>query len=219
MKSTGIAICLLFFLFTGMAQQIQVRENLEEIDDGINNALVVDIPDADKNDVSRSWRKLMNGAGAKVSGKTDIVAERVKIPLITTDTLVVFTTLVQRDSYVHMICGFRINGTYLSSLNDITAYNEAVRIVTNFALEQARLAVQKQIDDQKDKLLKLERKFKNLDEENKKLSRNIEDYTNKIKEAQSNISKNEKEKEQTSKDIDEQRKVVEVVQRKLMEIK
>lgn len=219
MKSVGLIICLLLLGLTGRTQQITVHESLEKINDGLNNAIVVEIPAVKKNDVSSAWRKLMKGAGAKVSGKTNIEAANVKIPLITTDTLFVFTSLEQKSDYVRMVSGFRIRNTFITSVNNPAAFREAERIIQNFALNQARSAVQVKVDVEKNKLNKLETTFKKLDADNKKLSKNIEDYTSKIQSAQATIEKNEKQKEKTSKEIEEQRKSLETVHKKLLEIK
>lgn len=219
MRSLIFTFCIAFSMSSLTAQQITVRENLEKIDDGINNALVVDIPEANKDVVSRAWRKLMNGAGAKVSGRTDIEAENVKIPLITTDTLWIFTSLDQKDGYVRLVSGFRIKNTFLSSTNNPSAYREAERIVQNFALDQAKNAVQEKVDNEKKKLSRLQKDFNDLDEENAQLSKDIENYNNRIKKATTTISENEKKKESTAKDIEKQKKIVDEIVRKLLDIK
>jgi peptidoglycan hydrolase CwlO-like protein len=211
-------VCILA-VFSSPAQQIVVKENLEKVGGGINNALVVNIPEADKDNVSKAWRKLMNGSGAKVSGRTEIDAENVKIPLITTDTLFIFTVLDQKDGYVHQASAFRIKGEYLSSVNNPSAYREAERLVYNFAFDQARNAVQEKVDKEKRKLARLEKEFTDLDTENKDLAKDIETYTNRIQKAQATIKDNEKKKETTSRDIEQQRKVVDLVIKKLSEIK
>ncbi|MHC1707902.1 MAG: hypothetical protein AB9842_10310 [Bacteroidales bacterium] len=219
MKTVTIIIITIFFAFMANAQQISVKENIEKIAGGINNALVVNIPEADKDDVSKAWRKLMNGSGAKVSGRSDIEAENVKIPLITADTLFIFTSLDQKDGYVKQISAFRIQGVFLSSVNNPSSFREAERLIYNFAFDQAREAVQEKVSREKKLLARLEKEFNDLDSENKDLAKDIENYTKRIQKAQETIKANEKKKESTSKDIEKQKQTVEDVLKKLSNIK
>ena len=214
-----VLIAMVFITISLRGQQIVVKENIEKIAGGINNALVVNIPEADKDDVSKAWRKLMNGSGAKVSGRTDIEAENVKIPLITSDTLYVFTSLDQKDGYVRQVSAFRIKGIFLSSTNNPGAFREAEKLVYNFAFEQAREAVQEKVTKEKKILARLEKEYNQLDTENKELNQDIDNYTKRIEKARATIKDNEKKKEDTSRDIEKQRNVLETVLKKLSEIK
>ncbi len=205
--------------FAISAQQINVTENLENIGEGINNALVVQIPETSRNDIISAWKKLMKGSDGKVSGKSEMMTDNAKIPAISPDTVDIYTNFEQKDGYVKMVAAFKISRGFLSSSSAPVEYKEAERIVRNFAVEQARSVVESRLSDDKSKLSKLERKFSDLEEENNNLTKDIENYNKRIEQAQKQIQDNIKTKEKLSKDIESAQKTVEKTQEKLQGIR
>lgn len=209
----AILVCLMFSQSFG--QKTKVSESEEKIGNGKNNALVVNILEANEDEVAKAWRDKMKDADAKVSGKSDMFADNAVLPLISSNTVDVYAIFEQKDGYVKMAVAFDLGGAFLNSRDHAQAYKEAEKMIYKFAVDMSKAAVQAQIDTQQAAYSKMENSFNSLGKDNERLNRDIEDYTKKIEDAKKKIEENTAEQERTKSEMDAQSKIVEELQKKL----
>lgn len=108
-----------------------------------------------------------------------------------------------------------LGGAYVNSKEFKEKYDEAEKMMLNYALSVTREQTKEQLEDQQKALKKLESDQKSLEKKNTNLHSDIEDYKKKIAKAEEDIKTNVKQQEETKAKIEAQKKLVEDVQKKL----
>lgn len=221
MKKLLTIVCSLTLSMT-FAQKISIRvnESNENIGGGKNPSLVVSIYDASPEDVESKWRSLMKDYRAKVSTKEGVFADNAIISEINgNNTIDVYARAEKgKDNEVKFIVAFDLGGAFLSASNNKEKFNEAKKIVNEFALKTTREAIAGQRkaavkvmenlqDDQKD----LERDHAKLTSNIEDYKQKIEDYKKKIKDAEDQQVKNKAEQEKKKAELEAQKKVVDAI--------
>lgn len=214
-----IALLPIVFTLYVSAQKIEVIENKEDLGGGKNPALTVIIPDADESDVEKAWKSLMKDYNAKMSNKDGIFADNAVITEISANTIDVYATAKKDDKGVKLCVAFDLGGAFISESTHSTEYKAAEKIIEKFATEMAKKAVAKKLEDAKDKQKDLEGNLSELVKKKGKLEKDIEDYKKKISDAEADIVTNKSDQEKAAKHIEEQKNAVEVIQKKLDDIK
>jgi hypothetical protein len=218
MKKLLALLPIVFSLYVS-AQKIEVKESKEDLGGGKNSALTVIIPDADASDVEKAWKSLMKDYDAKMSNKDGIFADNAAITDISVNTVDVYASTEKKDDGIKLMVAFDLGGAFISESTHSTEYKAAEKIVEKFATEMAKKAVQKKLDDAADKQKELENNLASLVKKKEKLEKDIEDYKKKITSAEEDIVLNKSDQEKAAKLIEEQKKAVEVIQKKLDDIK
>ena len=200
-----------------LAQKIKVTESTENVGGSKKNALVVNIYNTDPSDIESKWKSLMKDYRGKTSTKDGVFADNAVItPINGNNTIDVYAKTVKgKDGEVKLMVAFDLGGAYLNSSEHKDKYNEAQKIVYEFAVKTTREAIAGQRKEAEKQLEKIEDQQKDLTRSNEKSSSNIDDYKKKIedykqriKEAEDNIAKNKTELEKKKQEFDAQKKVV-----------
>ncbi len=206
----------IFLLTTAVnAQKTKVSESTEKIADGKYNCLVVTISEADDDDVIKAWKDKMKDTGAKVSGKSEMFADDATITSISSNTIDVYSIIEEKDGSVKFIVAFNLGGAYLNSRDHASGYKAAEKMVYDFAVSQAKEAVNKQLAVQQGLIKDTEKKIGDLTKDNEKMARDIEDYKKRIEEAEKSIETNKSEIENSNKALEEQNAALKELEKKL----
>ncbi|HEY4798017.1 MAG TPA: hypothetical protein VII99_02970, partial [Bacteroidia bacterium] len=184
-----IHLCAAAFLFFGMAGisagqkiSIKVTESTEHIGGGKNPALVVSIYDASPSDVESEWKSLMKSYKGKVSTKDGVFADNAVISAINGNNTIDVYARAEKvsDGETKLIVAFDLGGAFLSSSNNKDKYNEAKKIVNDFAIKTTKDAIADQRKTAEKLLSSLQDDQHSLEKKQDKLNSNIEDYKAKI---------------------------------------
>ncbi|MGL4598002.1 MAG: hypothetical protein ACRCYO_10750, partial [Bacteroidia bacterium] len=115
---------------------------------------------------------------------------------------------------VKFIVAFQLGETWLSSTNNKDSYNEAEKIVADFARKLTKDGMGALVKVEQKKLEKLKEEQSDLEKKNKDLKGDIEGYKEKIKKAEDDVKTNETDQSKKKLDIEAQQKVLEAAQEK-----
>ncbi|MFI5164359.1 MAG: hypothetical protein ACHQHP_03825 [Bacteroidia bacterium] len=199
---------------------IKVTESTEKIGGGKNSAFVVSIYDTDPEDIQSKWKSEMKGYKAKVSIKDEVFADNAVITAINgNNTIDVYAkTEKMKDGEVKFIVAFDLGGAFLSSSSSKDKYEEAKKMISDFAIKTTkesiagqRKAAEKVLDKIQDQQHDLEKQQTKLNSSIEDYKAKIEDYQKRIKDAQADLEKNKADQEKKKKEVTDQKKVVETV--------
>lgn len=216
------AIIIIAFFITASAQKINIRvnESTEHIGGGKNPAFTVNIYDATPEEVESKWKSLMKDYKAKVSTKEEVFADNAVISAINGNNTIDIHAKTEKvkDGETKFIVAFDLGGAFLSSSNNKDKFNEAKKMVYDFAIKTTKDAIAGQRKAEEKKLDKLNDEKRSLEKQQEKLTSNIEDYkakieeyNRKIKEAQDELSKNKTEQEKKKAEVEVQKKIVDAI--------
>ncbi|HRZ41645.1 MAG TPA: hypothetical protein P5228_02965 [Bacteroidales bacterium] len=214
-----MVLFLLLLPFFAGAQSISVTHVQAFIANGTNNALAVNVPEANSREVSDAWKKFMKKKGATLTGLTEILAENARFDVISPDLMDVYAIFNQKEGFVEMIVAFKTGTGFIYPATSPVAYGAAEKIVKDFAMKQARDGIGQRLAGEKSELKKLSNKEKKFRKQEKKLNKQIAKYNRKIDKARKEIESIGLANEQLVKDIEAARSRVAETERKLKEIK
>ena len=177
---------LILPLFLG-AQPITVTHVQTFIANGTNNALSVNIPDAQSQVALEAWKNLMKKSGGELTGETEVLARNAKIAGISPDVMDVYAQFHQKEGFVEMLVAFKTGTGFIYPATSPVAYGEAEKLVKEFAYKQSADALKKRLSGEKKDLKQLVKNEKKLKKENRKLDKQIAKYQRKIERAQKRI--------------------------------
>lgn len=200
------------------AQKIKVSESVEKIANGKNNSLVVSIPEANSKDVVKAWKDKMKGYGSKVSGKKEMFVDNASILNISQNTIDIYAKVESKKNEVVLITAFDLGGAFLNSKSHSDGYKNAEKLIYDFAVEQAKKAIQVKIDEQEKIAGKFNKEIESLTKENEKLNKSIEDYKNRIAKAEKDIEKNKSSIEDNKRSFEKENSTLKDLKSKLNKV-
>jgi len=225
MKPKHFVVIAGFFIGTitdASAQKISIKvsESNEHIGGNKNPALVVNIYDATPDEVESKWKSLMKDYKGKISTSDGVFADNAVISAINgNNTIDVYAKAEKvKDGETKLIVAFDLGGAFLSSSNNKDKFNEAKKLVNDFAIKTTKDAIANQRKTAEKLLSSLEDEQHSLEKKQEKLNSSIEDYKSKIedynkriKDAQDDLAKNKTEQEKKKAEVDVQKKAVDAV--------
>ena len=218
MKKNILTIILIAVSVIAFGQKTKVKESVIKIGDGKNNALIVNINGADADDVIKAWKDKMKSTGAKVSGKKSMFADDATMMSISSNTMDIYSEISDKGEYVELAVGFDLGGAYLNSKEHSSGYKSAEKMLYDFAVGQAKAAIDKEIKAQEGLIKDTEKAKEKLEKENEKLTGNIEDYQKRIEEAEQTIENNKTEIENKTKELETQNEGLKNLEKKLNDV-
>ena len=221
MKKISILIVVLLLIsFSNFAQKaIKVSSTSEKFSAGNVDALSVDIYEADKSFVEKSWKKTMKKYKAKVKIKSEIFSDNALIKDMSDNTVDVYAKVIEEKEGLKFVVAVDLGGMFLSKSSHSDKYKVFEDILRKFAVEVSKNAVLEKAKEEEKVLDKIVKNQKNLEKDKKNLKEDIEDYKKKINKAEEDIKKNEQEQVTTKEKIKVQEKVVEDIKKKAAAIK
>ncbi len=186
MKSISIfLISILFFNFSFAQEEIKVHLKEKKFYDSQAIAFIVEIPQASYKDVLNAWQKyLKDNLKEKVIVENgEVSINRKYLPKIANDSIDIHSYVKEYSGHIVLASSFKLKGTYISDLSDEEIFYPIKNYVRNFAIEQYKKAVKKELKEE-------ERKFSKLDTELKTLISLNDKYHDIIKQAKREILTN-----------------------------
>lgn len=218
MKKNILVLFLISLSIIAFGQKTKVKESITKIGDGKNNALIVNINGADQDDVIKEWKNKMKATGAKVSGKKSMFADDATMMSISSNTMDIYSEISDKGEYVELAVGFDLGGAYLNSKEHASGYKAAEKMLYDFAVGQAKTAIEKEISAQEGMIKDLKKNQSKLEKENEKLASNIEDYKKRIEDAEKDIENNKTEIENKIKELETQNEGLKNLKKKLNDV-
>lgn len=214
-------LTLVILLVSSFALNAQVIEKEMPMSQGVNNAMVIELPDADEKMVKKLWKKFAKDhlrskvkyvskqkefliADASISGATDATA---------------YAKIQEYGNDAELALWINCTEGYVSGYNTPTAAENAKSMLEDFALEVKKEQIQDEIDAEEKRLKKMEKDLKRLVKDNENFHDRIEKAKLQIAENEQNIVQNEKDQESAQVSIEEQLEVIKKVKKRLNDLR
>lgn len=212
-----ITVFIIFFLSCALHGQIVEAEKV--MSNGANNALILEIPNADDKIVEKVWKsyaKSFDGKVKKVKKSDDHITMTPIISGLSSAGLQnIYVRFVQVGTNVAFHSWFELEDQYLNSYNNPDEFDEAQKVLLNFGLEVAKEYTIMELDDEEKTLKKMKNDLKRLMKEKENYEKAIADYEQKIIDAKADIENNIIEQQRMNDTIEAQNDTIEVVKKKL----
>ena len=184
---------------------------------GAKNSISLDIMGVPTKYVNKKWKDFAKQFKGDIKNKNDEwFSDNALIPAIGgANTVDMYTKFAENGQNTTATIWFDLGGAYLNSKDFADKYKEGEKILSSFNLMVQQEQTKDQLSDQEDALKKLEKTQRNLERKNSDLKNDIEDYKKKIAKAENDIITNLKQQDDSKKQIENQRKLVEEIQKKL----
>lgn len=215
-------LLIYIFLFFGIQSSFaQISEEERYMNAGNNNALVLEIPDADDKLVEKLWKKYMKqykGKTKKVKKADEYLTDDAKIAVLGSNTVDVYSNVEERGSNAFLTMWVDLGGSYVNSFDHPDKYNECEKILMRFAIEVAKEQTRQELAGEEKRLKKVYATLKKLEKDNDRYHKEIENAKARIQRAEENIVKNLQDQEETQKNIEVQEEVVDEVRKRLADL-
>lgn len=210
---------LLTIFFLSFSLNGQIVESEMAMCNGANNALTLEIPNADDKIVEKVWKSYAKSFDGKVKKvkKADehITASPTLAGFSSAGLKNIYVRCEQQGADVAFHTWFELEDQYVNSYNNPDEFDEAQKVLLNFGLEVAKEYTIMELDNEEKTLKKMNGDLKKLMKEKENYEKAISDYEQKIIEAQANIENNVVEQERMNDTIEAQHEAIEVVKKKL----
>jgi len=221
MKNPNLLLFFIGWMFC-LNLNAQISEEEKSMSLGVNNAIILEIPDAKEKFVEKLWKKYIKQYDGKTkrNRKADEYrTENAEIVAISgAKPMNVYCRVNGISDDVELIVWMDMGEEYLSSFTDPEAYTEAEKFLMRFALDVTREKTKIELKDQENKLKKLNKNLKKLERANANFHREIEIAKEKILKAESNIEQNVIDQDETRSAIGLQEEVLEEVRKRLSDL-
>jgi len=216
-----LTFCALFI--ATLSLNAQITEQTKSMSEGVQNALVLELPDTNDKFVDKLWKKYLKGFKGGKSKKNkkenQIFTDNIKIPeLGGNEPIDLYTRTTEIGDDVELTLWVDMGDDYLSSSNFPEEYVEAEKLLMRFGLKVTEEKIKIEIDKEEDRLKDYEKKLKKLKRAHDNHHRDIEQAKEKIKKAEKGIEENEADQEDLDKIIEEQKLKVREVMKKLEDL-
>jgi hypothetical protein len=198
----------------------QVTEQLKGMSQGAQNALAVEIPQADEKLVGEVWKNFMKDryrAKLKWDRRTkEYFADDANIPGIGLgNTVDVYAVAEPRGSNVLFSVWFDLGGAYLSAQLHPDRYPAAENLLLEFQREAAREKVRQELKAEEENLNRLHKDLERLKVAKERSQQEIEKAQEAIRKAEADIAQSEREQEVILQQINRQQNAIDAVMRRL----
>jgi len=192
-------------------ETIDVEETQTTMSRGENNALYIEIKDAETKEVEKHWKKYIKSEYAGKKTETDrsdeMVTENASIAGLGSNVTVYAKAMSLSNGATGFTAWFENVDGFVSSDNE-TAYKVVEGLMYDFGIEERKYAVNEQLEDAEKEQKSLEKDLGSLESKNKNLHDDIESYRKKIKQAEEDIATNLKDQETKKVEIEAQKNAV-----------
>lgn len=214
---------VLFLLLIGQFGYSQIIERSAKMSQGVQNALVLDIPDTEAKLVGRLWQNYMKDFydnKPKYDRKSnEWFSDDAKIVAIGKgNSIDVHTNVKEAGDGTALTMWINLGGAYLSSSEHPDRYTEAEKMLMRFALEVARETTRMEMESEEKELKKMESELRKLKVANDRYHKEIARAEEAIQKAKENIAQNLVDQENMVSKIENQGKVIEVVRQRLNDL-
>lgn len=221
MKALFTLLSLLLFPLIIAAQ---ITEENRSMSKGLQNALILELPDVDSRLVKKWWSGYMKDYDAKtkkVKGGSEYISAGAEIIAIGGSAGVdIYSKLDQIGTTVLNTVWFDLGEDkgFVNSGSNTEKYVEAEKFLMRFALLVTKEKIKIELTEEEKELKQLNNELTKLEREKTSYEREIEQAKERIKRAEANIVTNIENQEKAKGDISNQQEVIEDVKRRLSEL-
>ena len=189
---------------------------------GMQPGLEVYLPDVEDRDAEKHWAKYIKEYGDKPkrSRKTkEYLSDDLLLADISRNPVDVYARAYEDRGGSKLVVWFDMGSDFLNRDSNYEQYAAAEELMLRYALYVAELQTEDSLDDAEKELKKRQDHLKRLKRKRDGYLKDIEDAKARIKKAEQNLVENKREQEQTMLSIEEQERIVNLIQRKLKELK
>jgi hypothetical protein len=206
MKTLKNLLIVLILLVSGTSfaqKKISVINENVDMSRGNNPAYVVIIPLSEASEIQKDWAKrIKQNTNARVVQKgVEYSITGTRVVEIYYDPINVYNAVVQVDSSVKLVTLFEIDGIFFSprdedeKFNNEKTHQDITKFVYNFAIEEYRKSISKQIEEGRKKLQEYGAQLSKLEKDNTTFNTNLKTNENNLKVSETKFSSLEKERE------------------------
>ena len=209
-------ILLLLSFNVVVAQKASVVETKETLNGMLQNCLVVEIYDCEPNIVEKEWKNEMKKYNGKVLvRKNTINANNVLIQIIHLNNITAAATIVKTVNGSKFSVSFDLaDKNFISTEKHPDKFQAARQFVYDFAIKLRKTKVMQDLADSKKELMEKQKGHEQLVRDKDGLKQNIQKYNEMIVQKENEIRQNELNQENKLKEIENQKLVVERIQKK-----
>ena len=200
----------------------QISEDDRPMSLGINNAIILDLPECEAKFVEKCWKdyiKSKGGRARKIKKAGEWVTENTDVLGIGGGGIIdLYTSIENVGDDVEVVLWVDMGDQFLTSLSNGEKYNGTEKFLMRFALYVARKSTELELEQEEKSLKKMEQNLKRLKRDNDRYHREIENAKERIKRAEKNIDQNLIDQDNTKKEIELQKEAIESVESKLEEL-
>ncbi len=215
-------ILLLAFIGQFINSHAQINEDKMAMSVGVNNAVILDIPDSKAKVVEKVWKNFSKDFSAKTKKDKKTDEWVTPNPILRGFSAVSVNTLYARvedgAGNSKLTLWFELDGDFLNSNDYPEEYEAAQMLCLKFGIEVAKEYTLMELDAEEKNMKKLETNLKKLVKDKENYEKSIVDYKQKIITAEENIEQNIVEQDNAKQSIEDQMEIIETVKKKLAEL-
>ena len=195
---------LIFILFISIItiSIAQVSEEEKAMSQGINNAIVVNIPETTTKIAEKVWKsyaKQFNGKTKRNRKAEEWKTSGGKISGINAEDATVYAQIQSNNEDVELAMWIPMSEGFLSSAGYPEAYDEAEKMLNEYALEVRIETVKQELEEEEKKLSKSEKDLKKLKKDNEGYHKDIKNAEKRIEDSEEALIENEEDQEEAIK--------------------
>lgn len=197
-------LIILLLISTITISLAQVSEEEKAMSQGVNNAIVVNIPNTTTKIAEKVWKNFAKQFKGKT--KRNRKAEEWKtsggnISGIGEDGLTVYAQIQSESDDVELSMWIPMSDGYLSSTDYRAEFEEAEKLLNDYALEVKIETVKQELDGEEKTLAKAEKDLKKLKKDNEGYHRDIKNAEKAIEDSEKALITNEEDQEEAVKNV------------------
>ncbi|MCX6291901.1 MAG: hypothetical protein NT126_09080 [Bacteroidetes bacterium] len=212
MKTNRFLFLLLFISSAAFSQkEMTISEVPKSMSKGMQNGYVTEVPQAKLKEVASAWKKYIRHETKNTIEElnNEIIIRGTLIKNVSANPLNVYSKLLETEQGV-MISAFftEDDSIFISSALSDEKSIAARKFIRDFVVQQYRIAVGHELDNERKKLSRLEDELESLVKSIEKSNRRINDNDRKIDKCKDAIATNRKEQEARAGEIASQKETV-----------
>lgn len=192
------SFCVIFILLginTFAQEPIEIKNIQAQMSKGTQPCYVVNIPHAEIKSCQQDWiKKLQENNKIKIKEKNlELVMEGAMKSELTTDSVNIYSLMVPKDSLILLYLFLEIDSVFFSPKDDKTDLvsdkidNSIKNYMRSFAVDQYKLVVNDELQDQQKMLKTLQNDLEKLEKNEKNMKKDSASFENDIEQKESDI--------------------------------
>lgn len=212
-----LLICLPALLFS---QKVELEQTVEKFSEGYHASFRLTIPFAKKELVEKEWRDFLKINKAKLKTvSSQINAENVLIPAVSSDTFRVYSEVEDFKDNVILKVAFSKGAVFLSSAVDRSKSEQVEKVLQRFGIETARTSLSLEIEALSKELSGRKKQSESLLKSNRRLSESNENMKQQIEGNEKTMEENNSKLETLTAEMKDQEQVLKSLENKKSELK
>ncbi|RLD19078.1 MAG: hypothetical protein DRI69_09145 [Bacteroidetes bacterium] len=203
MKKSSLILALIFGIFA--ITTAQIREEKLNMILGVNNALIIEIPEADKSYVEKEWRDFMKKYGkvSKVKKTSQWLIQSANlVNYADIGRVSIYAEALDKAVPTELAAWIQVEAKFINSTDNPEAYDAAVVFLSDFALKVKTDLINIELEQHQKVLDKYQSNLTRLESSHDKYVSTVDKAHKDVATAEDGIVKNQQDQESTMADIE-----------------